>query len=192
MSVAKEEAPIGYVKVYNPIMVAAALVVTVQTIAYTIITFLLYVNPDVPDRQIQAFNIWTNLFQVGISFGLWYITYKYAKISEEPLQKLRRLANDAEVALEWWETLTFALSPVMHALKDFKNKFSWPTSSSEVPKNNNKAPPPQVQALDVGTYLERYTNALVNIDRRLRDMESHVRRTAETEDEPEWGTENLK
>jgi len=118
----KEEIPPGYIKAYNPILVGAALLITVQTIFYTLFTVYVYSNPDMPERMIQAFNIWTNMFQVGISVGLWYTTYKYARISEEPLQKLRRLAYDAEQFIDIGETVLEVFAPFFAWLKTFKEK----------------------------------------------------------------------
>lgn len=194
----REEPPVGYVKVYNPIMLAAALIATAFTGVTTAITYWLY-SIDIPDRQIDAVNVWTNFLQVNITFGLWYLTYKYAKISEEPLQKLKRLASNAEQALDWWETLTFIFAPFFNWLKGFKEKMTYQPPSEKPSENKVQVAvaPQQVQPLvhpEVAKYFEGFTRALRSIDGRLRDLEaeSHVRNDKEDEEELRWGTEDLK
>lgn len=184
-----EDEPIGYVKAYNPILVVTTLIAVSLTLFTTLLAVWWYADEAIGDRMLTLILIVVSFAELNVTVGLWYLTYKYARISEEPLQKLKRLAHTAEQALDWWEVLTFVFAPLFNMLKEVREKMTWkptqPPQNSEQARSTAPAQPGVHP--EVVKYFEGYNRALRSIDARLKKMELR-----EEDEELRWGTGHLK
>jgi len=117
-----EDVPYGYIKAYNPILLVTSLIAIVLTLLTTIFCIIWYLDPTISDRMLVLILTIISFAQLNVTIGLWYLTYKYARISEEPLTKLKRIAVMAESVIEYGEILIAVGRPWFNWLKEMYEK----------------------------------------------------------------------
>lgn len=124
--------PIGYIKAYNPILIQTVLLALSLTFCTTIVTVLFFYS-EMSDRAFVMFLIIVSFAQLNVTIGLYFLTYRYAKISEEPLGNLKRLAVNFKDFMGYFELVIDLGRPIFSWLRDMKEKATWkPMEPAEI------------------------------------------------------------